>query len=378
MRLHFTEEQELLRQKVRNFAQETVAAAVADMEEKDAFPRMLLKAMGQQGLMGLSIPKEWGGAGADVTSYIIAIEEISRVSAAAGVILSVHLSVASLPIVHHGTREQKSRFLPKLATGEGLGAFALTESHAGSDASSIRTSAIRSGDDYILNGSKMFITNAGEASLYLVFAVVKSEGSIDGITAFIVEKDTPGLRVGRKEKKMGLHGSNTCELIFEDMRVPAAQRLGQEGQGFMIAKSALTGGRIGIGAQALGIARAALAEAERWDNEQMAGTRSHSRSSDNSLIELAAQVEAAHLLVYRAAYLYQNGLPCKKEASMAKMFASDTAMTVTTKVLQRFGLHGLQEGHPVERYFRDAKVTQIYEGTNEIHRIVISNELLKR
>ena len=378
MRLHFTEEQELLRQRVRKFAQETVAAAVADMEEKDAFPRMLLKAMGQQGLMGLSIPKEWGGAGADVTSYIIAIEEISRVSAAAGVILSVHLSVASLPIVHHGTREQKSRFLPKLATGEGLGAFALTESHAGSDASSIRTSAIRSGDDYILNGSKMFITNAGEASLYLVFAVVKSEGSIDGITAFIVEKDTPGLRVGRKEKKMGLHGSNTCELIFEDMRVPAAQRLGQEGQGFMIAKSALTGGRIGIGAQALGIARAALAEAERWDNEQMAGARSHKRQSDNSLIELAAQVEAAHLLVYRAAYLYQNGLPCKKEASMAKMFASDTAMSVTTKVLQRFGLHSLQEGHPVERYFRDAKVTQIYEGTNEIHRIVISNELLKR
>ncbi|MFC5649310.1 acyl-CoA dehydrogenase family protein [Paenibacillus solisilvae] len=378
MRLQFTEEQELLRRRVREFAAGSVASAVADMEEKDAFPRELLKAMGQEGLMGLSIPKEYRGAGADIASYIIAIEEIAKVSAAVGVILSVHLSVASLPIVHHGTKEQKSRFLPKLATGELLGAFALTESHAGSDAASIRTSAIRSGDEYILNGSKMFITSAGEAGVYIVFAVVKSEGSIDGITAFIVEKNTPGLRVGKKEKKMGLHGSNTCELIFENMRVPAAQRLGQEGQGFMIAKSALTGGRIGIGAQALGIAKAALAEAERWEIERQSRARPRTPLRDPSLIELAAQVEAAHLLVYRAAYLYQNGLPCKKEASMAKLFASDTAMTVTSRVLQRLGLHGLQDEHPVERYFRDAKVTQIYEGTNEIHRIVISNELLKR
>ncbi|BBH22233.1 acyl-CoA dehydrogenase [Paenibacillus baekrokdamisoli] len=373
----FTEEQEKLRRKVRDFAENWVADAVTAMEEKDAFPRALVKEMGRQGLMGLSIPKEWGGLGADITSYMIAVEEISKVSAAVGVILSVHTSVATLPIVHQGTKEQKSLFLPKLATGEWLGAFALTEAHAGSDAANIRTFAVRSDADYILNGSKMFITNAGEADLYMVFALVKSEGSIDGITAFIVKKDTPGLRIGKKEKKMGLHGSNTCELIFEEMRVPAAHRLGQEGQGFSIAKSALTGGRIGIGAQALGIAKAALAEAERWEKERSSGTRSRRFQPSSLLLEMAAQVEAAHLLVYRAAYLYQNGLPCRKEASMAKLIASDTAMSVTTKVLQLFGFEGLNDERPVERYFRDAKVTQIYEGTNEIHRIVISNELLR-
>ncbi|MDO3679004.1 acyl-CoA dehydrogenase family protein [Paenibacillus ehimensis] len=375
MELCFTDEQERFRSKVREYAVSRIAPSVPVMEESDAFPRALVNDMGGWGLLGLPVPREWGGSGTDMISYMIAIEEISKVSATVGVILSVHTSVATLPIVYYGTEEQKAKYLPKLASGEWLGAFALTEPHAGSDAATIRTSAVWDGKDYILNGSKVFITNAGEADVYIVFAVTGPGQGSSGVTAFIVEGAAPGFRVGKKEKKMGLRGSNTCELTFDQVRLPAAQRLGQEGQGFAMAKSILDGGRIGIGAQALGIARAALEQTERFVRERYPKERQ--RAVEPVLTELAARVDAASLLVYRAAWLRQSGKPCTKEASMAKMFASDTAMAVTTEALQLLGGSGWTNEQPLERWFRDAKVTQIYEGTNQIHRIVISNELLK-
>ncbi|WP_116192865.1 acyl-CoA dehydrogenase family protein [Paenibacillus taihuensis] len=374
--MQFTEEQERLRSSVRAFAASAVAEAVPAMEEHDTFPRALVDEMGRQGFMGIPIAHRYGGRGLTLTAYILAIEELSRVSAAVGVILSVHTSVGTLPIVYHGTDEQKQAYLPKLASGEWLGAFALTEPHAGSDASTIRTAAVRDADTYVLSGSKLFITNGGEADNYILFAAVQDgyTGNRGGITAFLVDKNTPGFRVGKKEKKMGLHGSNTCELILEEAVVPAERRLGQEGQGFAIAKSALNGGRIGIGAQALGIARGALALAEQQAAAMPARQRSKAAAE---LRDMAAQVEAAALLVYRAADLHERGLRCTKEASMAKMFASDTAMSVTTQTLQWCGGSGLDGELPAERFFRDAKVTQIYEGTNEIHRMVISGELMR-
>ncbi|MFB0843611.1 acyl-CoA dehydrogenase family protein [Paenibacillus oleatilyticus] len=375
MELCFTDEQERFRSKVREYAVSRIAPSVPDMEESDAFPRALVSEMGGFGLLGLPVPKEWGGSGADLVSYMIAIEEISKASATVGVILSVHTSVATLPILYYGTEEQKAKYLPRLASGEWLGAFALTESHAGSDAARIRTSVVWDGTDYILNGSKVFITNAGEADVYIVFAVTGPGQGASGVSAFIVEKAAPGFRVEKKEKKMGLRGSNTCELTFDQVRLPAAQRLGLEGQGFTMAKSILDGGRIGIGAQALGIAGAALEHTELLVKTRYASERR--RAVEPVMTELAARVEAASLLVYRAAWLRQNGKPCTKEASMAKMFASDTAMSVTTEALQLLGGSGWTNEHPLERLFRDAKVTQIYEGTNQIHRIVISNELLK-
>ncbi|MBP3966431.1 acyl-CoA dehydrogenase family protein [Paenibacillus lignilyticus] len=376
MLLHFTDEQERLRARVRDFAMQEVAKFIPEMEEHDRFPAQLVREMGARGLMGLPVPAAWGGSGLELTSYMLTIEEIARVSATVGVILSVHTSVGTLPILYHGTSEQKMRCLPKLASGEWLGAFALTEPHAGSDASTIRTAAVRHEDNYVLNGTKVFITNAGEADQYVLFASVHNgqSGSVGGITAFLVDKDTPGFRVGKKEKKMGLHGSNTCELILEDAIVPAGQRLGEEGQGFAIAKSALNGGRIGIGAQALGIARAALTLSEQLLRALPHRERSRAAAEYR---ELAAQVEAAALLVYRAADMHQRGVRCTKEASMAKMFASDTAMHATTKTLQWCGSSGLAAELHAERLFRDAKVTQIYEGTNEIHRLVISGELLR-
>lgn len=376
MKLQFTEEQDRLRSSVRAFAASSVAEAVPVMEEHDTFPRAVVDEMGRRGFMGIPIAQRYGGRGLTLTAYILAIEELSRVSAAVGVILSVHTSVGTLPIVYHGTEEQKEAYLPKLASGEWLGAFALTEPHAGSDASTIRTSAVRDSDTYVLSGSKLFITNGGEADNYILFAAVQDgfTGNRGGITAFLVDKSTPGFRVGKKEKKMGLHGSNTCELILEEAIVPASNRLGQEGQGFAIAKSALNGGRIGIGAQALGIARGALELAEQQAAAMPARQRSRAATE---LRDMAAQVEAAALLVYRAANLHERGIRCTKEASMAKMFASDTAMSVTAKTLQWCGGSGLADELPAERFFRDAKVTQIYEGTNEIHRMVISGELMR-
>lgn len=365
---------------VQIFAKEVIAPRAAEIDDKDEFPRDIVRKMGKLGLMGLPIPEEWGGVGADFVSYITAIEEISYASAAVGVILAVHTSVGSFPILYFGTEEQKQKYLRKLATGEFLGAFALTESNAGSDASALQTRAARDGDSYVLNGSKVFITNGGEADVYCVFAVTNPGRGNRGISAFLVDKDTPGFRVGKKERKMGLNGSATCELLFEDARVPAASRLGAEGEGFSIAMRLLDGGRIGIAAQALGIARAALDAANTYvrTRKQFGQALFQFQGLQFMLADMATKVQAAKWLVYHAAYLKNKGAECSKEASMAKLFASDTAMQVTTDAVQLLGGYGYIKDFSVERYMRDAKITQIYEGTNQIQRIVIARNLEHR
>jgi alkylation response protein AidB-like acyl-CoA dehydrogenase len=341
------------------------------------FPKEVLKKMAEIGLMGITIPEKYGGAGMDFTSYIIAIHELSRVSATIGVILSVHSSVGTNPILYFGTEEQKQKYIPKLASGEYLGAFCLTEPSAGSDAANQKTKATRKNDHYIINGSKVFITNGGEADTYIIFAVTNPEAGKEGISAFIVEKDTPGLIIGKDEHKMGLRGSRTVQLTFEDMKVPTENLLGNEGQGFKIAMANLDVGRIGIAAQSLGIAEAALEKSVEYSKQrvQFGKPIAAQQGVGFKLADIATQVEAAKLLVYRSANLQTEGFPCKSEASMAKLFSSRTAVETTTEAIQIFGGYGYTEDYPVERYFRDAKITEIYEGTSEIQKLVISKQL---
>lgn len=379
MHLHFTEEQEMMRKMVRDFAQNEVAPEVERMELEDRFPEEIIKKMGELGLLGIPVPEKFGGAGMDYVSYIIAIHELSKVSATLGVILSVHTSVGTFPILKFGTEEQKKHYVTKLASGEYLGAFALTEPGAGSDAANLKTRAVKDGDYYVLNGSKIFITNGGFADTYIVFAITDPDKGSKGISAFIVEKDTPGFEIGKREKKMGLHGSSTVSLTFENCRVPASQLLGEEGEGYKIALSNLNIGRIGIGAQALGIAEAALSAAVEYakEREQFGKPISHNQGISFKLADMATAVEASRLLIYNAASLYAAGENCIKEASMAKKFASQTAVDVSIEAVQVFGGYGYTKDYPVERYMRDAKITQIYEGTTEIQNLVISRQLLK-
>ncbi|WP_342528041.1 acyl-CoA dehydrogenase [Chryseomicrobium sp. FSL W7-1435] len=376
MELRFTEEQNMMRNMVREFAKEKIAPFVENMEAGE-FPRDILKEMGELGLMGITIPEQYGGAEMDFMSYIIAIHELSKVSATVGVILSVHTSVGTNPILYFGTEEQKQKYVPKLASGKYLGAFCLTEPAAGSDAGSLKTRAVKKDDHYVLNGSKVFITNGGEADVYIVFANSDAEKGSRGISAFIVEKDTPGFIVGKDEHKMGLHGSRTVELTFEDMRVPSENLLGNEGEGFKIAMANLDVGRIGIAAQALGIAEAALDEAVAYSKErkQFGKPIVANQGIGFKLADMATAVEASRLLVYNAANLRQLGKPCGQEASMAKLFASKTAVDVAIDAVQVFGGYGYTEEYPVERLFRDSKITEIYEGTSEIQRLVISKHL---
>lgn len=376
MNLRFTEEQEMMRKMVRDFAQSEIAPFIEKMEQGE-FPRDILKKMGGLGLMGIPVPEKYGGAEMDFTSYIIAINELSKVSATVGVILSVHTSVGTNPILYFGTEEQKQKYVPKLAAGEYLGAFCLTEAGAGSDAGSLKTKAVRNGDEYILNGSKVFITNGGEADVYIVFASTSPELGTKGVSAFIVGKGTSGLVIGKDEEKMGLHGSRTVQLNFEDMRVSAENLLGAEGEGFKIAMANLDAGRIGIAAQALGIAEAALEAAVAYSKErsQFGKPISHQQGIGFKLADMATNVEASRLLVYQAAMMRQNGERCGMQASMAKLFASKTAVETSIEAVQVFGGYGYTEDYPVERYFRDSKITEIYEGTSEIQRIVISKNL---
>jgi acyl-CoA dehydrogenase len=378
VKLHFTEEQLMMRKMVREFAKTEVEPFVEEME-KGVFPRKLIKKMGALGMMGIPIPEEYEGAGMDFISYIIAIHELSKVSATLGVILSVHTSVGTYPILTFGTEQQKKKFVAKLAKGEHLGAFCLTEPSSGSDASSLKTKAVKSGDHYILNGTKVFITNGGEADTYIVFARTGSGKGSQGVSAFIVEKNTPGFIIGKDEHKMGLNGSRTVQLIFEDAKVPIENLLGEEGQGFKIAMANLDGGRIGIAAQSLGIAEAALEKAAKYANErkQFGKPIASQQGIAFKLADMATAVKAAELLVYQAAFLKGNHLPCGKQAAMAKLFASKTAMETATEAVQIFGGYGYTKDYPVERYFRDAKICEIYEGTSEIQRIVISKYLLK-
>ncbi|HET7616527.1 MAG TPA: acyl-CoA dehydrogenase, partial [Bacillales bacterium] len=374
MDLTFTDEQEMMRKMVRDFAGKEIAPIVENMDEADEYPLEAIRKMGELGLMGIPILEKYGGAGMDFTSYIIAIHELSKVSASFGVILSVHTSVGTNPILYFGTEEQKQKYIPKLASGEYIGAFGLTEPGAGSDAGSLTTRAVKKDDHYVLNGSKVFITNGEAADVFIVFARTNpDETGGPGVSAFIVDRDTEGFSIGKKEKKMGLNGSGTVEIVFEDAKVPAENLLGEEGEGFKIAMANLDVGRIGIAAQALGIAEAALEHATAYAKErvQFGKPIGKQQAVGFKLADMATEVEAAKLMTYRAANLRLRGVPCGREASMAKLFASTAARKAAIEAVQVYGGYGYTKDYPAERLFRDAKVTEIYEGTSEIQRRVI-------
>jgi alkylation response protein AidB-like acyl-CoA dehydrogenase len=381
MNFELTEEQNLIRDMVRSFAETEVAPSAGERDETERFDRALMfDRLAELGLTGIVFPEEYGGAGADYLSYAIAVEELSRVCGSTGVTLSAHLSLCANPIYMFGTEEQKQKFLAPLAKGEKIGAFGLTEPSAGSDAGGTKTTATRDGNDWILNGSKIFITNAGEAEIYVVLA--RSDKSAEkhrGISAFIVEKGTPGFSFGKKEKKMGIRSSPTMELVFENCRIPGDNLLGQEGQGFKVAMKTLDGGRIGIASQALGIAQGALDAALAYtkDREQFNKPIASFQGVSFQLADMATQVEAARLLIYNAAYRASAGLSYSQESAMAKLFASETAMRVTTQAVQLHGGYGYTREFPVERMMRDAKITEIYEGTSEVQRVVIGAALTR-
>jgi butyryl-CoA dehydrogenase len=381
MHFQLTEEQKLIRDTVRSFAEAEVLPSAAERDEEERFDRELMfDKVAELGLTGIVFPEEYGGAGADYISYAIAVEELSRVCASTGVTLSAHLSLGANPIYMFGTEEQKQKFLIPLAEGSKMGAFALTEPSAGSDAGGTRATAILDGDEWVLNGTKNFITNSKEGDIYIVFARSDKEAQKHhGISAFIVEKGTPGLSFGKKELKMGIRSSLTYELVFEDCRIPKENLLGEEGKGFKIGMKTLDGGRIGIAAQALGIAQGALDASLEYvkERKQFNQTLGSFQAIQFKLADMATEIEAARLLVYQSAYKASAGLPYGKESAMAKMYASDVAMKVTTEAVQIFGGYGYTREFPVERMMRDAKITQIYEGTNEIQRVVISSMLLR-
>jgi alkylation response protein AidB-like acyl-CoA dehydrogenase len=381
MNFELTEEQNLIRDMVRSFAEAEVAPSARIRDEEERFDRALMyDRLAELGLTGIVFPEEYGGAGADYISYAIAVEELSRVCGSTGVTLSAHLSLCANPIYMFGTEAQKQKFLVPLAKGEKMGAFGLTEPSAGSDAGGTKTTATKDGNDWILNGSKIFITNAGEAEIYVVLA--RSDKSAEkhrGISAYIVEKGTPGFSFGKKEAKMGIRSSPTMELVFENCRIPGENLLGQEGQGFKVAMKTLDGGRIGIASQALGIAQGALDASIAYtkEREQFNKPVASFQGVSFQLADMATQIEAARLLIYNAAYRASAGLSYSQESAMAKLFASETAMRVTTQAVQLHGGYGYTREFPVERMMRDAKITEIYEGTSEVQRVVIGAALTK-
>lgn len=379
--MHFklSEEHEMIRKMVRDFAKNEVAPTAAERDEEERFDRALFDRMAELGLTGIPWPEEYGGIGSDYLAYVIAIEELSRVCASTGVTLSAHTSLAGWPIFKFGTEEQKQTFLRPMAEGKKIGAYGLTEPGSGSDAGGMKTIAKRDGDHYVLNGSKIFITNGGIADIYVVFALTDPESKQRGTSAFIVESDTPGFSVGKKESKLGIRSSPTTEIMFEDCRIPVENLLGEEGQGFKIAMQTLDGGRNGIAAQAVGIAQGALDASVEYARErhQFGKPIAAQQGIGFKLADMATDVEAARLLTYQAAWLESEGLPYGKESAMSKVFAGDAAMKVTTEAVQVFGGYGYTKDYPVERYMRDAKITQIYEGTQEIQRLVISRMLTK-
>ncbi len=381
MYFQLTEEQKLIRDTVRSFAEKELTPSAAERDENERFDRELMfDKLGELGLTGIVFPEEYGGAGADYISYAIAVEELSRVCASTGVTLSAHLSLGANPVWLFGTEEQKQKYLRPMAEGTKLGAFGLTETGAGSDAGGTKTFAVRDGDAWVLNGNKIFITNGGDAETYIVFARTdKNAQKHHGISAFIIEKDTPGFGFGKKEKKMGIRSSPTCELVMENCRIPAENLLGKEGEGFKIAMKTLDGGRIGIAAQALGIAQgaydAALAYAR--DRKQFDQPIAGFQAVQFMLADMALRIEASRLLVYQSGWRASAGLPYGKESAMAKLSASETAMWVTTKAVQVHGGYGYTREFPVERMMRDAKITEIYEGTSEVQRIVIGTTIVR-
>ncbi len=379
MQFKLTEEHEMIRKMVRDFALNEVAPTVAERDEEERFDREIFSKMAELGLAGIPWPEQYGGIGSDYLAYCIAVEELSRVDASIGVTLSAHTSLAGWPLYKFGSEEQKQKYLRPMAQGEKMGAYGLTEPGSGSDAGGMRTTAKQVGDEFILNGSKIFITNGGEADIYVVFALTDPQSKQKGTSAFIVEKDFPGFSIGKKEKKLGIRSSPTTEIIFEDCRVPKENLLGEVGDGFKIAMMTLDGGRNGIAAQAVGIAQGALDAAVDYAKQrvQFGKPIAAQQGIGFKLAEMATGVEAARLLTYQAAWLESEGLPYGKESAMSKLFAGDTAMKVTTEAVQVFGGYGYTKEYPVERFMRDAKITQIYEGTQEIQKLVISRMLTK-
>ena len=359
----------------REFAQGQVKPLAAEIDKTERFPQETVAAMAEMGLLGIPFPEEYGGAGMDNLSYAQCVEELSKVCASTGVIVSAHTSLCATPIYLFGTEEQKQKYLAPLARGEKLGAFGLTEPGAGTDASGQKTTAVLEGDHYVLNGSKVFITNAGPAEIYIVMAMTDKEKGNHGISSFIVEKGFPGFSIGKHEDKIGIRASSTCELVFEDCIVPKENLLGEEGKGFKIAMMTLDGGRIGIAAQALGIAQGAIDETVEYvkTRVQFGKPLSKFQNTQFELASMQAMVDASRLLVYRAACAKDNHEPYSHLAAMAKLVASETASDVTRRCLQLFGGYGYTKDYPIERMMRDAKITEIYEGTSEVQKMVISS-----
>ena len=369
----------LFRQMLREFTEKEVKPLAAEIDELERFPLETVEKMGKLGIMGIPIPIEYGGSGGDNSLYAIAVEELSRYCGTTGVIVSAHTSLCVSPIYEFGTFEQREKHLPNLASGKWLGAFGLTEPNAGTDASAQQTTAVLDGDNYILNGSKIFITNAAYADVFIVLAMTDKSQGTRGITAFIVEKHFPGFTIGKHEKKMGIRGSSTCELIFEDCIVPKENILGKENRGFGIAMKTLDGGRIGIAAQALGIAQGAMDETVKYvkERKQFGRQIGQFQNTQFQLADLQMKIEAARLLIRSAAFKKDNKMPFTVDAAYAKLYASELAMEVTNKAIQFHGGYGYTREYPIERMMRDAKITEIYEGTSEVQRMVIAANLLK-
>ena len=374
-----TSEQELIQKTAREFAQEHLAPGVIERDDKAEFPTGQIKMMGELGFMGMMVPEEWGGAGFDTITFVIAMEEIAAVELATSTIMSVNNSLVCQLFTDYGTHDQKEKYLKPLANGDMLGAYSLSEPQSGSDASNMRTFAKKDGDHYVINGTKNWVTNGITSDIVVLFCLTEKAVGYKGITAFVIEKGTPGLSTGKKEDKLGIRASDTCELYFENCRIPAENRIGEEGQGFKIAMKALGGGRIGIAAQALGLARAALEAAVSYAKErkQFGKAIGEFGAIQNKLADMATEIDAARMLIWRAAKLKDEGKNYTRESSMAKLFASSTAMKAATECVQIHGGYGYMQEYGVERLMRDAKITQIYEGTSEIQQLVIGKDLLK-
>lgn len=377
MDFHLTKEQLLVRKMYREFAENEVKPLAAEIDEEERFPAETVEKMAKLGMMGIYFPKEYGGAGGDVLSYAMCVEELAKVCGTTAVVVSAHTSLCCAPIFEHGTEEQKKKYLPDLCSGRKLGAFGLTEPNAGTDASGQQTTAVLEGDHYVLNGSKCFITNGNVADTFVIFAMTDPSKGNHGISAFIVEKDFPGFSQGKHEKKMGIRGSSTCDLIFEDCIVPKENLLGKEGKGFKIAMQTLDGGRIGIASQALGLGEGAVEEAVKYTKERVQFKKrlSQFQNTQFQLADMHTRMEAAKFLVYSAAMKKQNHENYTVDAAMAKLFAAEAASDVTRRAVQLFGGYGYTREYPVERMMRDAKITEIYEGTSEVQRMVISSHL---
>ena len=379
MDFQLTDEQRMIRDAARELAEREIKPRAQEIDETREFPRENVRRLGENGFMGMCVDPEYGGAGLDFLSYILALEEVCAACAATGVIMSVQNSLVCGPIDRYGTAEQKRRYLSDLATGKKIGAYCLTEPQAGSDAANQRTSAVKDGEHYVLNGTKMFVTNGGAADVLVVYTRTDPQAKSRGITAFLVETSTPGVDRSHREKTMGIRGSSTMEIVFKDARVPAENLLGELNRGYSIALSTLEGGRIGIAAQAIGIARNALSEALKYaqEREQFGHPIADFQSIQWMLADMATEVNAAQLLAYRAAVLRDRGERCAKEASIAKLYASEVAVRSADRAVQIHGGYGYIQDFPVERLYRDAKITQLYEGTSQVQRMVIAGNLLK-